>query len=440
MDIGITAWDLYQNIRDLEEDAKMMNLAVEGMGGTQRVEKRVYLNTVHGMDNIAQRIEPQVAQGSVFSIVNESEGEYRLFGRWWWCEHSSYSEVNVSNSTSYDTVYQIIAKYGKTGFLGTSYQPLVSEGARAIPGGGSDTVLVYYKQNDEGASPDVDSAIELDVLGSTDTGTYHIVHDGTTWQDPVRVSPSGGSWTTTQDQADAPTIPYPVNSRIAVDEDALTYTPSIWVDNPFTKTVVITLTQPLLADIQVIDANGGAMVENSLRWQRTITPGYTVEITHAIRYLGSAGQVVSYPEPLLEMANVGATAYVTFTGEAETFTSQPPLVAVGTPPMEIVRGETVTIPVTVTNRATEGTVSGTVRLSLIDFLAETEVYSDAHGVSVPAAGNRLVELELETNSLSEGVYLLTVSVESNGGREEAFSEYLTVKLYKLYLPVVLKSH
>lgn len=440
VDIGITAWDLYQNTQDLEEDAKMMNLAVEGMGGTQRVEKRVYLNTVHGMDNIAQRIEPQVAHGSVFSIVNESEGEYRLFGRWWWCEHSSYSEVNVSNSTSYDTVYQIIAKYGRTGFLGTSYQPLVSEGARAIPGGGSDTVLVYYKQDDEGASPDADSAIELDVLGSTDTGTYHIVHDGTTWQDPVRVSPSGGSWITTQDQADAPTISYPLRSRIAVDEDALTYTPYIWADNPFTETVVITLTQPLLADIQVIDANGGAMVENSLRWQRTITPGHTVEITHLVRYLGSAGQVVSYPEPLLEMVNVEATAYVTFTGKADIFISQPPLSAVGIPPAEIVQGKSVTIPITVTNRLVDEAASGTVQLNLIDFVAETEVYSDTQAVSVPAGGSQLANLVVDTIGLSEGDYLLAAVVESNGGQEEAFSEYLKVKLYKLYLPLILRYH
>jgi hypothetical protein len=99
---------------------QMMNLAVEGMGGALDAEKRIYLNAVHGMDNIVQGIEPQIADSTVPSITNKSEGEYKLFGGWWWCERSSYSEIEVDNSTTYDTVYQAIANYGKTGFLGMS--------------------------------------------------------------------------------------------------------------------------------------------------------------------------------------------------------------------------------------------------------------------------------------------------------------------------------
>ena len=49
-------------------------------------------------------------------------------------------------------------------------------------------------------------------------------------------------------------------------------------------------------------------------------------------------------------------------------------------------------------------------------------------------------LKLDTTGVPEGVYLLTASVESNGGYEEVFSEYLLVKLYDLYLPLVLKNH
>jgi len=438
VEVGSAYWNLYQNSRRLSEDIKMMNLAVEGMGGALEAEKRIYLNAVHGMDNIVRGIEPQIASGSISSIANKSEGEYKLFGRWWWCERSSYSEIDVSNSTSYDTVYQVIANYGNTGFLGTSYQPLVGEGARAIPGSGSDTVRVYYKQDDEGASPDEGSTIEMDMLGSTDTGTYHVTHVGTTWT-PARVTASGVLQVTTQAQAEAPTIPYPIRTRMTVNEDDLTYTPYIWVDNPFTQTVVITLTQPLPADVQVVDANGGSTVGNSLRWQRIISPDHTVEITHLVRYLGEAGQAVNYPEPQLEMTDLGATAYVTFTGEVETFISQPPLSAVGTPPAEIVQGETVTIPITVTNRLADQTASGTVRLNLIDFEAETEVYSDTQEVSVPAAASQVVELRLDTANVSEGDYLLLAVVESNGGQEEVFAEYLRVRLYRLHLPLILRN-
>jgi len=437
VDVGSAFWDLYQNSRQLQEDAQMMNLAVEGMGGSLNTAGRIYLNAVHGMDNIVQGVPPQIARGSISSIANKSEGEYKLFGRWWWAERSSYSEVNISNPSPYDTVYQVIADYGNTGFLGMSYQPLVGEGVKPIAGNGSDTVRVPYKRDDEGVSPDEGSTIAMDLLGSTDTGTYHVTRDGTVWN-PTRVTTAGMLQAISPAQADAPTIPYPIRTRITVDEDTLTYIPHIWVDNPFTETVVITLTQPLPAGGQVVDPGGGALVGNSLRWQMTLNAETTVEISHTVRYLGDAGQLVHYPQPQLEMTDLGATASVTFTGEVEPFVSQPPLSAAGVPPVEVLRGQIVTIPITVTNRLTDEAASGTVRLSLIDFRAETEVYTDARNVTVPGGGSQTVNLVLDTSGVSVGDYLLMAVVESKGGQKEIFAEYLEVKL-RVYLPLILRN-
>jgi len=438
-EIGSTVWDLYQNIQRLNEDTQMMSQAVEGMGGCLNTAKRIYLNSVHGMDNIVLGIKPQIAKGYISSIANISEGEYKLFGRWWWCERSSYSKVTVFNPTPYSTEYHAIATYGRTGFLGTSYQPLVEEGVNKIPSGSSGEIQVYYKQDDKGVSPDEGSPIEIELLGNTETGTYYVAHGSTTWK-PVRVTASGILQAASPAQADAPTIPYPIRTRMVVKEDTLTYIPYIWVDNPFTETVVVTLTQPLPAGVQVIDPNGGSFEGNSLRWHITISPEVTVEITHAIRYLERAGQFVEYPKPLLEMANLGATAYVTFTGETEFFVSQPPLSATGIPPKEIIQGNRVTIPITVTNRLADSAASGTVRLSLIDFKAEREVYSDTQDVTVPAGGSQVVNLVVDTATVPEGDYLLVAIVESNGGQKEVFSEYVKVKLYKIYLPLVLRNH
>ncbi len=439
VDVGSTFWDLYQNSQQLQEDAQMMNLAVEGMGGSLNTAGRIYLNAVHGMDNIVQGVPPQIARGSISSITNKSEGEYKLFGRWWWAERSSYSEVNVSNPTSYHTVYQVIADYGNTGFLGMSYQPLVGEGVKPIAGNGSDTVRVPYKRDDEGVSPDEGSTIAMDLLGSTDTGTYHVTRDGTVWN-PTRVTTAAMLQAISPAQADAPTIPYPIRTRITVDEDTLTYIPHIWVDNPFTETVVITLTQPLPAGGQVVDPGGGVLVGNSLRWQMTLNAETTVEITHTVRYLGDAGQLVHYHEPQLEMTDLGATAFVTFTGEVEPFVSQPPLSAMGVPPVEVLRGQVVTIPITVTNRLTDEAASGTVRLSLIDFRAETEVYTDARNVTVPGGGSQTVNLVLDTSGVSVGDYLLMAVVESKGGQKEIFAEYLEVKPeLRVYLPLILRN-
>ena len=437
VDVGSAFWNLYQNSRQLQDDIQMMNLAVEGMGGSMNTEKRIYLNAVHGMDNIIQGIEPQIAEGTISSINNVSEGVFGFFDVWRWFERSSYSDVTVSNPTLFDGDYQVIAQYGKTGFLGTSYQPLVGEGVRAIAGEGSDVIRVYYKHDGEGASPDEGSSIEMDILGSTDTGTYHIIREGTTWN-PNTATTSGLPQITACALEDAPTVPYPIRNRIAVDRNAMTYTPHIWVDNPFTQTIAITLTQPLPSDAQVVDANGGGMIGNSLRWNTTISPEVTLEITHVIRYLGDAGLVIQYPEPQLEITDLEATANVTFNGGAGTFVAQPPLTAVGTPPLEVIQGEAVAIPITVTNRLADEVASGAVVLRLIDFIAETVVFSSTESVSVSGGGSQAVHLALDTSTALEGNYLIVAVLESNGGQEEVFAGYLGVVNRVVFLPLVVR--
>ncbi|MBN2550658.1 MAG: SBBP repeat-containing protein, partial [Anaerolineales bacterium] len=434
VDIGSAYWNLYQNSRKLAQDRQMMNLAVNGMAGTLSEESRMYLNTVHGIDNITQGIQPQIANADVSWIASSSEGEYKLFGRWWWCEHSSYNDINLSNNTSYDTVYQVISSYGATGFLGTSYQSLVSEGVKAIPASGANTIRVYYKQGDEGVSPDEDSTIIMDVLGSTNTGTYYVDTKNLTWA-PTRIPLSAAFQISTQDQADAPAVPYPIHTQLAVDENNLLYTPHIWVTNAFTQTALVTLTQTLPANVQVIDANGGSLIGNSLRWQTTLDPQASVEITHSVRYLGSAGQTVQYPEPQLEMTDTGFIESVTFNGEAETFISQLPLGAEGAPPAAVERGESVTIPITVTNRLNDQTTAGTVRLILIDLDTQTEVYSQSIDVSILAGATQTVDLFLDAAYVTGFNYLLIVTVESNEGQDEVFSEYLNVQ-QNFYLPLI----
>jgi len=334
---GSLAFDLYRNHQRLKEDIRMMHMAIEGMSGALTSENRVYLNTVHGMDNIVAGIEPQIARGNISTITNESMGEYKFFGRWWWCERSAYSDLEIENTSTYPAVYQALADYGKTGFLGMSYQPLVSEGVRNIPGGDTDVLRVYYKQDDVGVSPDAESAIEMKVLGSTDTGTYYVTNAGTTWG-PARVTALTAR-ATLQNQEDALTIPYPIRTRIAVDKENLTYVSSMWIDNPFTQTVHITLTQQIPADVQIVDANTGNVSDDTLNWYTSLEPQTTREITHTFAYQGSAGQNISYPEPLLIMTDLDATAQVTFTGETELFRILPPLSGVGVPPGKTVRGE-----------------------------------------------------------------------------------------------------
>lgn len=434
-ELGSWAFDLYRNNRRLQEDMRMMDLAIAGMSGALTSENRVYLNTVYGMDNIVAGIDPQIARGNINTITNESMGEYKLFGRWWWCERSAHSDLEIENTSTYPAVYQVLADYGKTGFLGTSYEPLVSEGVRNISGGDTDILRVYYKQDDAGVSPDADSAIEVKVLGSTDTGTYYVTNAGTTWE-PTRVT-APTTQATLKNQEDALAIPYPIRTRIAVNQDNLTYVSSIWIDNPFTQTVQITLTQQIPANVQIVDANTGNVSDDTLNWYTSLDPQTTQEITHTFVYQGSAGQNITYPEPILTMTDLSATAQVTFSGETEPFRILPPLSGVGIPPTKTIRGDSISIPITVTNRLVTQIVSGTVRLELVDFINGIEINSAAYPVTLAGGTQQTLTMELDTSTIVEGDYLLTVYVESNGGKEEIFAEYLAIRNPRVYLPLVM---
>jgi Tol biopolymer transport system component len=438
VEAGAAYWNLYQNAQQLKEDIQMMTLAVEGMGGSLEVEKRMYLNTVHGIDNIAQGVQPQIAGGNVSAITNKSVGEYRLFGRWWWFERSAHTEIDVSNPTLYDTDYQVVSSYWKTGFLGTSNHLMVEEGVKVIPGSGSGTILVSYKQDDEGVAPDEGSTIEMELLGSTDTGTYYVTHESTSWV-PTRITSSDAQQLASLAADDAPTVPYPIRTRVTMNQDSMTYTPYAWVDNPFTQTVGITLTQPLPVDILVVDANGGEVVGDSLRWHRVISPQSTVVFTHAVRYIGDGGQVVQYSEPQLEMVNLEGTAYATFTGEVEEFVSLSPLSAVGTPPNKIVQGERVTVPITVTNHLATLESSGTVGLSLIDFISDVEIYSDTQKIIVPAGGSQIVNLVIDTHNIAPADYLLVAHIKAGGMNDykEIFAIYLGISWIEVHLPLIV---
>jgi len=161
-----------------------------------------------------------------------------------------------------------------------------------------------------------------------------------------------------------------------------------------------------------------------------------VEITHVVRYLENAGATVNYPEAELEMSNLEASEVVTFTGNTAPFVSQPPLVGYGVPPTQVIQGESVSIPITVTNRSEAEVVSGTVHLHLTT-LTGTLVYSTSQEVSVPASGSVVTTLLLVAD-VPEGTYLIAASVESNGGSYRVFEEYLVVP-HRIYLPVILKS-
>ncbi len=439
VEAGVAVTDFYQNSQRLKEDERMMTLGAETMRGAWDTSVKIYLNTVNGLDNVAARVPPQIPDAAITSITNKSVGEYKLFHRWIWWERSAYSEVKLHNRTTFNTDLQVIADYGNTGLMGTSYQPLYQEGFTSVAGGQDGLASVRYNIDGYGASPDKNSNIPLSVLGSTDTGTYFVQNDGTTW-DPIRVSDTlqaaaSGSRPTAQQAEDAPTIAYPIRSAVEVRDDSLSYVPHLWIDNPFTETLAVTITQPLPTDVQILNANGGVQVGNNLTWSRTIPPQASVEITHIVAFGGQAGAMIEYPGARLEMSD--ATASAMFTSNASDFRTLTPLVGEARPPRRVLVNEEVDVPITITNRSGVP-VPGAIRLTL-KRTDGTLVHEESAEVLVPAL-DTVVRLLAFNVPPEEGLYVLHASVESGGGIYEILTGYLKVtRLCKVYLPSALRG-
>lgn len=445
---GVVAFDtvstvvaMFQDIQDLREDTQMMAIAAEGMNGALDASTRIYLNSVHGMDNLADGISPQVARADNVTVNGVSEGEYILFGeicgKPCWVERRSYSELALHNPSAYGTGYEAIATYGTTRFLGTSYQRLVTVDAREIESGSRRALRVYHLRDGEGVSPDAGSNVTIDLLGSTDTGLYGLERFEHSW-DPILQPEDGQRAQLTASEAEVAVYAYPFYGNIVRRPASLTYIPRLWVVNPFTQTVSITLTQPLPSGVEVVSAPGATEQDGNLCWTATLDPETRAAFTHTVRYVGPAIDELVYPISEMQMSDLTTTSQATFTVRLDPVTTISPLDVEGRPPSEAVVDEQLTVPFTVTNRLEDSAVHATLELQLVDFVAETTVFTSSETIQVAPADMYSTHLPLTTNGLVPGTYLLRAQVRIDTAIVPAFVTYLeivTPRLF-LYLPLV----
>jgi hypothetical protein len=174
--IGKMGWDAFENVAELTEAAKMVDLAISTLSGAFDIATRVFLNTVRGLENIKHRVVPEIAQGQIIKIDNVVIAEVKnWFGKWDLFVKEAYSNVTISNTGSAETIYELTAEYGKWGILGTSYTPLISQSSIKINAGETNTLRIYYYEKGHyGELPQKGTEITLTLLGITKTGTYYI--------------------------------------------------------------------------------------------------------------------------------------------------------------------------------------------------------------------------------------------------------------------------
>ncbi|NLE44672.1 MAG: hypothetical protein GX620_08110, partial [Chloroflexi bacterium] len=117
--LGTLVADAIEHRDMLDQDVQMMALATDSLSGAWHTQRQLYVNTVHGLDNIVQGIEPEIAQATIDSVVGKSIGEYKLFNKWWWFERDSYTEVTLTKKEpNYDTDFEGFAMFEKDAYAG----------------------------------------------------------------------------------------------------------------------------------------------------------------------------------------------------------------------------------------------------------------------------------------------------------------------------------
>jgi hypothetical protein len=299
---------------------------------------------------------------------------------------------------------------------------------------------VHYLQDWEGQSPDEDSWITIDVLGTTDTGTYFLDRESTSWL-PERVSYDGMTIlapTIRGVQAEIPTLRNPVRTSLLSPQTSLLHTAMLWLENPFTQTVGVTVTQPLVAALEVIDPGSGSVGDSAITWQSSLEPGASTVLTCSLQYQGNSGLQIELEGAYMEVTDLSTTEYITFTSNPTILTSKTPLVGSGNPIIELTVGEEASIPITITNLSDLQSVAGSVRLAVVAADGGV-VYAAEVPVVMPPLGQQVLSLPL-TLDVQPTWYVVRASVESNDGTYLIFSEFLRLWGPPVYLPLIMRNH
>lgn len=426
---------LYVDIKTIEADARFLATAVEGMNGALATANRIHSNSVHGLVAIATCVPPQIPAAHITSMEHRSSGEYVFFNKWHWVERTTITVLNIKNDTGYDTAFHGTALYDVTGFMGLSTRPYFIQSVKSIPGNGSSALILTYRKGGDGASPPLGAEVEFDLLGSTDTGTYHILNDGVDAWDPVRYPTSRVR--SSSDNEDATVVSFPLRNDIGALPVDMGYRGVIEVNNPFGTPVDISVTQALPTGAAVVDAGGGTVQSGKIAWNRSLQADETITLVFTVTPAGTPGQVVTFPAPTLKMADTAGDDQATFTGEVLLVKLASPLNAAGRAPGRVAPGPPIVADFNITNRD-DVAATGTLWLRLYDSQTGEAKGQASKGVTVAAGGTVEAEVSLPTSGLPDGDYLLVGELSAGSATVEVFARYVTIAPFKVQLPVAIR--
>jgi hypothetical protein len=438
-----TIYDAVQDTRAINHDQKMLDQSLRFLNG--RVSMTYILvsqNTVGALNLIRAGDTPQIAGGNVSVQAMKSFGHYRLWPRLWWAEEGSQVELSVMNTKTFSTTYLTSASYNHTSFWAGTERLLPEGQALELSGNSSGMAVIPFKSEEWGASPDQGSTVDLLVLGATETGIYPVASLQTAWN-PVRIEqhsrtlaqvPAGY---TPEQAAEAPALPYPLSSVVTVLPDSTDYQLTIAVINPFTMTVRATITQALPVNFMILDAGGAQVSGNTLIWTANLEPANGLELQAKLRWTAMPGTSISIPEPILSFRDPSTGLGDTYTAPTEIVHAAWPLAVSANVPTMWQIGDSLTIPITLTNVSQAITAQGplTVSVTAVD---GTLLWSTMQAVNLLPGQTSLITLSIPVPARM-GYAIVSGEVRLGTISRQVLEEVIEIRGYRTYLPLVLRD-
>ncbi|MCC9075203.1 SBBP repeat-containing protein [Litorilinea aerophila] len=420
-----TLLDTYVNAKNLGESIQMYNLAVSTLAGSPDILQQIHETASRGLLQILLRQDPNPATGRVQRIVHRSEGT-----GWgpFWNETDSWSEVHLENTSSNEVTFYVTARYRvDTSRFGLPWATIFTQEEATInlKPGTTGVVRLNYKKDSgtTGISPTQESDIEFVILGANDWGVYFVDSVISSWN-PTRLSSSSAAASSAEQEA-MPIDP-PLSTYILPVPWRQQHEAQLWINNPFTSTVPVTVTQTLPAGIELLDAGGAVQSGSSITWHTVVNPTAMKVLTFTFGFPGAPGTEGMLPPATLSLVNPLDGQELTADSNAVAFQALWPFALDYALPRAVLPGEEVPVVVTVTNWLEENPVSGSLTIRVLDTLSNT-VYTNSQPFEVPNGSEATVLFALP-GTLAKGNYVVRGQVNAESASHEAFADLVQVGL------------
>lgn len=430
---ALTAFDYYMDTEQLKESTMMALLAESGMVGTPGALRQLYCTAYSGMDRIARWLPADTAEGEITGVNHASQGS----GTWgFWKETASWTDINLKNSGSNETTYLVLSDYlADTTRFGVPWNTLkiVEEASITLGPGESGTIRVYYKRGDgaKGFSPREKgclpgagcvpaSDIFIKVLGTNETGTFYIDNDNRPWE-PTRISNIGFQSLTS---GVVTTIDPPLSAYVQGSPWTQVLEAQLWLNNPFTSTVEMKVTQPLPTDISLVDLGGGILDSNKLTWVKMVEPQSLGVITFTMKYPAAPGEANSLPVSSLELKSPLNGEELSEKSNGVKFYSLWPVTVNESISTNVQPGLSAKVSITVTNMLDSDQTSGEVAIQVKNETQEI-VHSESQAFKASAGSEAVIDFVLP-GKLAAGDYSIVGTMETAGTKARIFSNWLQV--------------